>query len=107
MRMLNSTLLGAQNEQCPTCVARLRREMCSMISIGSGFGGMDACSLVVRWGVCKFGSMVVRLLVAWFGCCSVLPCSLAFFVACVFAWRGSNVKSGRAGCHVASFGALI
>ena len=73
----------------------------------SDVGGMDACSLVVRWGVCKFGSMVVRLLVAWFGCCSVLPCSLAFFVACVFAWRGSNVKNGRAGCHVASFGALI
>ena len=62
----------------------------------------SGCTGPVFAGV--FASLVVCLfgcLVACFGCCSVLACSLAFFFACVFAWRGSNVKSGRAACHVA------
>lgn len=61
-------------------------EMCGMISIGSASGGMDACSLVVRLGVCKFGRMVVRLL----GCLlwlllgsSVFACFLLCLCVCL------------------------
>ena len=85
VRMLNSNLLGAQNEPCPTCVARLCGEMCGMILIGFGCGGMEVCSLVVRWSVCKFGSMVVRLLgcLLWLLLGFVLVRLLSSVLACL------------------------
>ena len=100
--MLNSNLLGAQNEQCPTCVARLCGEMCGMILIGFGCGGMDVCSLVVRWSVCKFGSRVVRLL----GCLlwvllgsSVFACFLLCLCVCLAGFQCKECQS-RLSCRI-------
>ena len=76
-------------------------DMCGMISIGPGCGGMDACSLVVRWGVCKFARMVVRLLgcLLWLLLCSsVFACFLLCLCVCL-AWFQCKEWQSRLSCR--------
>ena len=94
MHMLNSNLLGVQNEQRPSCVARLCVKMC----------GPLGC-LSVWW----LGTMVARL----FGCLLglllrfLLVRSLSCLLASLLGEFPCEGSIGKAACHAARIGAFI